>query len=581
MSDRIPPEDPTADHGPSPSELPPAPSSEPLATAMPPADPPKRRRGAALAVVLAIVLVVIAAGGALAYLKMRGGPAAVLQKLPAGADAAFVAHLDPAAAQKTNLFRLTEKFPDLGSREELTQRFNDMVDEALADTGMSHEDLSWIGGEAGGYVNVGLGAPEYALVLAVDDEGAARVALQHIRDQQASSTGDAGSTTTISGVEVWSGSDGSSAAVFDGVAVVASNENTMRSVIDTANGASSIEDDAVFQGVMDRLPEDNLGFAFVNVHELVSVLDSIPAGIMPTMPSTAELDAVQGAGIAVTAQPDGLALDTVVTTDPAKLTQEQRDGLTGGQDPNPLLALTPANAYAVLASSSGAGGLGTNGPRSIADALDQIGQVDPSAARMIARLHVQQLLAHLTGDMAVEIGPGSALLPVGATATIGIDDRVAVTNWLDRYLPVLLEEADAPEGRKPTITAQDHAGSTITSLQGTQGVSVSWAVLDDAVVIGLTPADVAAVIDLSQGNGNAITTDQGFTSATAAIPGTSNVVYVDVQAILTAVKGFLPPDAYQQFLEQGGRDIEPIEAVVAGGTSDENGTTARVVIEVP
>jgi len=591
MSDNIPPEDPTPEHGlpPEPgfptSGLPPAPGAEPAPgseTLASTVVTPPRRRGKALALVLAIVLVVIAAGGALAYFKMRGGPAVVLDKLPAGADVAFVAHLDPSASQKANLFRLTEKFPDLGSKEELTQRFNDMVDQALSDSGMSHEDLSWIGGEAGGYVNVGLGAPEFAAVLAVDDEGAARQALQRIRDQQSASTGDAGSTTTISGIEVWNGSDGSSAAVFDGVAVVASDENAMRSVIDTSNGASSIQDDAVFQSVTDRLPQDNLGFVYVNIHEIVSLLSSIPAGMVPNMPSTAQLDALQGAGFAITAQPDGLAIDSVVTTDPSKLTQEQRDALAAGHETSPLLQLIPANAFAVLASSSaGSSAFGTSSPQALSDSLDQIAQVDPSAARTIARLHLQRLLSHLTGDMSVEVGPGSALLPVSATATIGIDDRAAVTAWLDRYLPLLLEQADAPEATKPKITSQEHAGYKITSLLGTQGAAVSWVVLNDAVVVGLSPADVAAVIDLDNGQGDPITSNQRFASATAEVPGTSNLVYVDVQAILAAAKQFLPAEVYQSFLDGGGRNVEPIEAIVAGGTSDENGSTARVLIKVP
>jgi hypothetical protein len=47
------------------------------------------------------------------------------------------------------------------------------------------------------------------------------------------------------------------------------------------------------------------------------------------------------------------------------------------------------------------------------------------------------------------------------------------------------------------------------------------------------------------------------------------------------VQGLLPPQEYQKFLEQGGRNIQPIEAVVAGSTSDENATTARLLIKIP
>jgi Protein of unknown function (DUF3352) len=575
MSDHLPPDEPVQ-----PPVFPPTPGPEISPEPEPTAEAPRRKRGAVIALVVAIVLVVACSGGALAYFKMRGAPSTVLDKLPAGATAAFVAHLDPAAGQKANLFRLTERFPDLGSREELGRRFDEIVDRSLGDAGLSHDDLGWIGGEAGGYVDVGVGAPEFAAVVATDDEAAAKDTLEGIQQEQ----GSGGSTTTISDVDVSIAADGSAAAVFDGVAVLASDQNAMRAVIDTSNGGSSVEDDAVFRGVMQRLPQDNLGFAFVNIHDVVSLLNSIPAGVMPNMPSTAQLDAVQGAGMAVTAQPDGLAIDTVVTTDPSKLTQQQRDALADGGKPNDLLALTPANAFAVVATSGGGSpALGGNSQQAIGDALDQIAQVDPSAARTIQRLHLQQLLSHLTGDVAVEVGPGSGstLLPVGGTVMVGIDDPDAVSSWLDRYLPGLLRKAELASGTKIALTTQDHDGVEITSIPGTPPAEVSWAVLDKAIVFGVSPADVAAAIDLSHGNGNAIATDQGFASAVAEVPGSSNVLYVDVRGVLSAVRSIIPADAYQSFLDSGGRDVEPIDVIVAGGSTDENGSTARLLIRVP
>jgi hypothetical protein len=163
---------------------------------------------------------------------------------------------------------------------------------------------------------------------------------------------------------------------------------------------------------------------------------------------------------------------------------------------------------------------------------------------------------------------------------IGIDDADAVSGWLDRYLPGLLHEAEASTDTKIKLSSQIHDGVKITSFEHPPA-EVSWAVVDDAVVFGVVPGDVARAIDLSHGNGDAITTDQGFTSATAEVPGTSNVVYIDVQAVLDQVKTFLPVDAYQSFLDAGGRDVEPIDVIVAGGVTDENGSTARVLIRVP
>jgi hypothetical protein len=589
MSDLTPPEDPTPPPPGEPSGgLPPAPGE--AAVPAPEEGPaPTRKRGAIIAVVVAFALVLACSAGAFAYFKLRGAPGAVLDKVPANADVVFVAHLDPAASQKANLFRMTEKFPDLGSREQLTQRFNQMVDEALSGSGLTHDDLSWIGGEAGGFVDVGVGTPAYGLIVAVDDAGAANAALGQIRDQETNTSGTTFTSTSISGVDVWvpSSSDQPTTAVFDGVAVIASDENAMRSVIDTANGASTVEDDAVFRGVMDRLPDDNLGFVYVNVHELLSLLNSIPAGVIPNMPPTAQFEALQGVGFSVAAEPDGVAIDSVVTTDPSKLSQAQRDALANGDQPNPLLPLTPADAYGVLAVGGAASNQGMNPAAALNDALDQIAQVDGSAAQELRRLHVDDLLKHFTGDAAVQVAAGTGLLPVGGTVAVGIDDADAVSAWLDRYVPVLLSQGVGPP--RITTTSEEHDGVRITVLSGKpelfqQGAPfqpISWAVLDDALIVGVSPENVAKVIDLAHGKGDAITTDRGYTAATADVPGTNSVLYVDVQAILTAVKGILPADQYQEFLDQGGRDVEPIEAVVAGGTSDENGSTTRLLIKIP
>jgi hypothetical protein len=458
-----------------------------------------------------------------------------------------------------------------------------MLGQALGDAGLSPDDLSWVGGEAGGFVQISAGVvPSYAVIVATDDESAASDALERLRDTNSSSASY--SSTTISDVEVWvpSSSDQPTMAVFQGVAVLASDENVIRGMIDAANGASTIQDDPVFQGVMDRLPEDNLGFLYINVGQLVSLLNAIPTQVLPSMPSTSALEGIQGAGISLGAEPDGLVLDSVTTTDPSKLTPEQRDALLAGGQPSPLLSLVPADAYALVAGS------GLTSGSAIETSLQQAGQLDPSAARMIRRLHLigpEGVLTYLTGDVAVQVGPGKGLLPVSGTVMLGVDDAKAVSAWLDRYVPTLLRganlEPSLPIGGLviPSTDSEEYKGVTITTVRGP--VPVSWAVLDKALIVGVSSQAVAQAIDLSQGGAGGITTDPAYTSAVGTMPGTGNVLYIDVKSVLSAVQGLLPPQEYQKFLEQGGRNIQPIEAVVAGSTSDENATTARLLIKIP
>jgi hypothetical protein len=514
-----------------------------------------------------VVAVLLIAGAAAAYFTLPGAPATVVGKVPAGADAVVVAHLDPGASQKMHLLRMAASFPDLQAAGGLSS-VDELIDDALLGTGLTHDDLDWVGGEVGGYVTVKGLEPSGAILLAADDEDAAAAAL-------AEAGGD-GSSASIDGVEVTVGSDGSAWAIVDGTAVIANDEDAMRAVIATANGEPSIEDDPTYQGVMDRLPQDNLGFGYANLHDLAGVLQEFPGFAPTTVDATAGLAAAQGVGVAVSAGPDGLALDVATTTDPAALTQAQRDALAAADGPNDLLSLMPADALAVEAVAGGTTGF----DRSLKD-LTQFG---PEIARDIERLGLlgpKGLLAHLTGDLGVQVGKGTGPLPVGGTVLVGIDDPDAVRAWLDKRLPKLVGDAAFGPLDLPWKT-EDHDGVQITYLDGfVTPLPLAYAVLDDAAVIGLSVKDVETAVDLSHGKGTPITTDPDFVAATGTLPGLENVVYVDVSGILATVEAFLPGEAFDEFEASGGRNLHQITVVVAGEASDESGSQARLLIGIP
>jgi hypothetical protein len=246
-----------------------------------------------------------------------------------------------------------------------------------------------------------------------------------------------------------------------------------------------------------------------------------------------------------------------------------------GAGPNPLLDLTPSNAFAVLAAS----GVG----RQLEDGLTQISQLDPRSARMIARLGLigpDGVLQHLTGDVSFEVGPGSGLWPVSGTVMIGVDDAGAVQSWLDTHMPGLLAQAGVPGLSARTLRTEDYHGVKIT-YSAMPTTPVAWGVVNGALVVGLTPNAVEDAVDLSLGTGSSITSDAAFSSAVSNLPGTRSVLYIDVNGILTAVQGILPNDAYQRFLDQGGKNLQPIDTVAAGGAGTETVSTYRVLIRIP
>jgi hypothetical protein len=574
MSDQPPPKEPSSSLPPPPDGG--APSGAGSDATQPVAAPAggavtTKPRSKALTVALlvgAAVLILGAVGAVAAYFVLRGAPEAVLDKVPSGADAVVVAHLDPAASQKMNLFRLASKFPDLGTEDQLSQKVDGMLDDALDGSGLTREDLGWVGGELGGYVTINGAAPEYAVLIASDDDGAASDALQKYRD----ASGSTYTQSTLDGVAVWSpaSSDAPAMAIVDGTVVLANGQDAMEAVIQTDHGASSVQDDQTFLGVMDQLPDDNLGFAYVNVHALTSLAALVPGGMGGL---ETQFAAYQGAGYSISAQSDGLAIDGAVTTDPTKLTDAQREAL--GSAPNPLLAITPADAYAVFAAS----GVG----KALEGSMTQFAQLGPGPARTIERLGLigpNGVLQHLTGDVGIQIGPAhSEFLPVGGTVMIGVDDGAAVRSWLDTHLPMLLARAGWPGvPAHPAFRTEEHRGVKIT-YDFTIG---AWGVVNDALVWGPTPKAVAQAVDLSQGNSPSITSDADFAAAVDRLPGSQTLLYVDVDGVLTAAQPILEVSgAYQDFLDGGGKDLLPIKAVVAGGASTETASTYRVFIEIP
>jgi hypothetical protein len=163
---------------------------------------------------------------------------------------------------------------------------------------------------------------------------------------------------------------------------------------------------------------------------------------------------------------------------------------------------------------------------------------------------------------------------------VGVDDAGAVQAWLDRHVPALLAQADLPGLSARTLKTEDYKGVKITS-GALPTTPVAWGVVDGALVVGLSPNAVEDAVDLSQGTGSSITSDADFSSAVSGLPGTRTLLYVEVSGMLSALQGILPNDEYQQFLHEGGKNLQPVKAVVAGGADTETVSTYRLFIEIP
>jgi hypothetical protein len=209
---------------------------------------------------------------------------------------------------------------------------NGVLDEALAETGLSREDLDWIGPQVAGFAQIdpdALDEPRLAVLLAVDDMEGAKSALDTFV-QAAKDRGETVTTQDHDGVQVFVSDDPSFGAValVDDVMVLSSSASVIDDVIGTAPG-DSLAASPRFRETMAQLPEDHLAMVYMDVHQLFLSLEEFATqmGVAQSQLDLGDADALEGMGVTFSAEPNGLAIDVYQGVDASKLSDEARAAL--------------------------------------------------------------------------------------------------------------------------------------------------------------------------------------------------------------------------------------------------------------
>jgi flagellar basal body-associated protein FliL len=557
---------------------------------------PSRHRGRRLLSIVAAGLIVLAgSAAAAAFFLMRGSSEELLQLVPASSEVVATAYLDPSAGQKMNLLTLAHRFPALGNDQDLRRRVNTVLDQALQNSGLTHEDvLAWLGSEAAIVVDFGPNndVVTTSVLLASTDDGAAEAAL----DKGMTASLGNEQTRDYRGVTMHvfgSGSSLVSYAIVDHVVVISNHAIGLTRVIDVSKGTTpDLAGDPDFQDTASTLPTGKLGLVYVNPTELVSqALSQSGLGVAAgNTPGLDTLRALRGIGMSLSAQPDGLAFDLTVRLDPSKLDPATREQLDQPVHENATLSFVPADSYAVATQQ----GLDTT----LNQALDQALST-PLGERLRQRLGVDDALSALTGDMAIEIGAGSGATPVGGALVLGVNDPSAVQHTLDGLADFALASQQRVHAFSPVPAEGDRSTRRLTQLgllqpgpkvawrtttyQGTtirylvdpslsgSGFLPAYAVVDGAAMIGSSPAEIRKLIDVKGGQPS-ILSSSTYTRALARVPRGGSTFYLDVTGIVSRFASSLPPDVKA--------NIEPIKSVVTGGTISSSRATQRFFIEI-
>ena len=543
---------------------------------------PARQHSKAFRAIAGGAIAVVVAGGVaaavLTFSFLRGSADSMVTFAPSDTSVYVNLDLDPSGGQKLALNGILGKFPGLGGSRDAT--INQWLDGALQPAGLSHADVrTWLGSQLSLIVlgNTGDATPAEVSVLASTSDTAAQAMFAKYKSGPLGRT-QRWTTATYDGVTVNAGQDRSGAtqvwAITSGTVMAGTSEAAIDEVIDTSQGKhANLQSTADYTAVEGQLPSDRVAFVYLDVPSLASLIPSAAA----TASVTSALNGYRGIGETVVASSSGITVSGTVDFDASKLSAAARAMLGVTAHANGALAYVPAHALGFLTLvglpqilksvvSLAGPGLGASANQ----ALQQLGITGSSG-----------IINHLSGDAGIEVEQvQGAQVPSGALL-IGTNSSAAAQSFLDGLTSAACSAASACG--PSAVTRQTYQGVTISTISiptvPAAELAPSYAVDNGWAIIASTPAEVRAVIDARRG-GNITTSPQYQVVAGQIGASNDGAFYLNVQAIVAAVRTVLPADARAAFDQQVAPYLTPIQAIGTSAHyfSDRVATTEFVLI---
>jgi Protein of unknown function (DUF3352) len=526
-----------------------------------------------------LVVAAAAAGGITAFRFLRGAGEQLSSLVPDDTAAYVTLFLDPSGGQKLAANGLLAKFPKVATPSQLDATINRALDDSLRTSGLGHNDIRpWLGSQIAVVVAPPGGAahePAYASLLSTGD-GDETIAALHKYQRSASGRQRSWTTRQHGGISVYvaqgrGSRDLTAYAVVNGAFVISNSTQEADEIIDTAQGHHrGITAASDYTTALSRLPSDKLALVYVDLPRLKGLGAGLPLGSVSNL--TGSLDGYQGAGFAVTAQPDGVAIDGVVDFDRSKLSASSRAVVGVAPDLNKALNFVPQHAYGVYALTGLPQIL-----RSLLETLRSSGSPGAGFGDFLA-----PLLSHLSGDAAVEADqPAGQSVPGGALLLAADSDASA-----RQLLTTVVEGICGGTGvcSLGHATTQVYRGVTLSTLPlsaevGFEGFAPSWAVQDRMAILATSPEELKAVLDAHATT--ALPGAHRFTAVMQHADATNNaLLYMDLGAIESAVRGALPPDQRTHYDKEVAPYLEHFSALVLSTANGADRSTLRWFIQV-
>lgn len=537
----------------------------------------RRRLGVAVGLLAAVGLIWLAAIPALPC-KAPGGESCppsdhAIALVPDDALAYAHVNLDPGSDQFQAAQDVASRVPTL-AQQAIGRLESRLPGPHGAPLDFDQEVEPWFGGEAalailpaGGRV-----AQEVQLLRVGDQEEARRFA-----DSIAS-----GGLRTVDdqGADLRVDRRGLATALVGGFLAIGTKSG-VRAVIDThagGDGNGSLAADPAADAARDALPAERLADVYLSKDGIARLVAG-PGSALATLAPVIDPGASKGAAAALVASNDGLGLDVRSILDPARVPAHAGSF-------SALPSFEPALPASLPAESLGYLGIGDPG-ETIGSLLKQASASEPGLAATAGELTKS---FRALGDIDLERELGPALGEEGALVLEPSSGR-------DSQTPVLVfigsgvDESRAAEAlarlRRPAAgalgsDAQGHGFNrrrigdvTAYSLRISAAVELTYAIVDQTLVIATDPAGVRAAVDAPSG----LERSDPFRGATDGLPSEVSMLgYLNLGALIALAEraGLAGNPAYATFAPE----IRRLEAlgITIQGTTHELSTDARLVV---
>ncbi len=403
----------------------------------------------------------------------------------------------------------------------------------------------WLGGEAalailpaGGRV-----AQEVQLLRVGDEDGARKFASSIASGKPRASR--------YRNVEIQVDRRGLATAIVGGFLAIGTRGG-VRQVIDAQSGADdtkSLADDPAAADARDALPDDRLADVYLS-KDGTSRLVTVAGSPLATLAAVIDPGASRGVAAALVASDQGLDLDIRSVLDPAHVSAHP--GFFSA-----FPSFEPELAASLPPDSLGYLGIGDPG-RAIGSLLEQASASEPGLAAAVGRLSKRvralkgvdlerQLAPALGGEAAFALEPsprGGARTPVLVFVGSGIDEELATKALARLQGPVA--KALGSSRRAPAFSQHRVGNVTVHSLSLSSTVDLSYAIVDQALVIATDPAGVRA----RAAGGPGLDDADPFREATSGLPSeVSTLGYLDLGGLIAIAEraGLAGDPAYETF----------------------------------